>query len=125
MSVKEEMKKCLSTIDKNKKKKKKKKKNDEKKKKEMNEVKLNIDNIFSNIKVKDKDTKLSEEIEKNKLEENTFTNNNKKDQKNKKSNNKEQRMRTSDGLPIYTFKELKMGKGGYTKDCPFDCNCCF
>jgi len=32
---------------------------------------------------------------------------------------------TEDGLPIYTMEELKMGQGGNTEDCPFDCDCCF
>lgn len=32
---------------------------------------------------------------------------------------------TEDGLPIYTPKELKIGMGGGTDLCPFDCNCCF
>lgn len=32
---------------------------------------------------------------------------------------------TEDGLRIYTAEELKIGQGGDTADCPFDCNCCF
>lgn len=32
---------------------------------------------------------------------------------------------TEDGLPIFTPKELKIGLGGGTDLCPFDCNCCF
>jgi hypothetical protein len=32
---------------------------------------------------------------------------------------------TEDGLPIFTPKELKIGLGGDTDLCPFDCNCCF
>lgn len=31
---------------------------------------------------------------------------------------------TEDGLPIYTEKELGLGKGGDTELCPFDCDCC-
>ncbi|KAL4162748.1 hypothetical protein PRNP1_003280 [Phytophthora ramorum] len=30
-----------------------------------------------------------------------------------------------DGLAIYTESSLQIGKGGDTKDCPFDCWCCF
>ena len=30
-----------------------------------------------------------------------------------------------DGLPVYTADELGIGKGGDTKLCPFDCDCCF
>lgn len=32
---------------------------------------------------------------------------------------------TDDGYPIYNPKELKIGMGGGTNLCPFDCNCCF
>ena len=32
---------------------------------------------------------------------------------------------TEDGLPIFTPKELRIGLGGGTDLCPFDCNCCF
>jgi hypothetical protein len=32
---------------------------------------------------------------------------------------------TEDGLPIYTVSELKIGLGGGSELCPFDCNCCF
>lgn len=32
---------------------------------------------------------------------------------------------TDDGYPIYTPKELKIGMGGGTDLCPFECNCCF
>ncbi len=32
---------------------------------------------------------------------------------------------TEDGLPIYTTIELRIGLGGGTDLCPFDCNCCF
>lgn len=35
------------------------------------------------------------------------------------------RPKTDDGLPIYTVEELKIGLGGDTPLCPFDCNCCF
>ena len=32
---------------------------------------------------------------------------------------------TEDGLLIFTPNELKIGLGGGTDLCPFDCNCCF
>ncbi|GAA6024599.1 hypothetical protein JCM10207_001017 [Rhodosporidiobolus poonsookiae] len=35
------------------------------------------------------------------------------------------RRRTDDGLPIYDTAELKIGLGGNTELCPFDCDCCF
>ena len=30
-----------------------------------------------------------------------------------------------DGLLVYTEDELRIGQGGGTKDCPFDCWCCY
>eukprot|EP01027_Heterolobosea_sp_BB2_P015987 GEZU01022825.1.p1 GENE.GEZU01022825.1~~GEZU01022825.1.p1 ORF type:complete len:136 (-),score=62.23 GEZU01022825.1:139-546(-) len=36
-----------------------------------------------------------------------------------------QKRKRIDGLPIYTEEELKIGKGGGTPLCPFDCDCCF
>ncbi|BGP33405.1 hypothetical protein JCM10296v2_005205 [Rhodotorula toruloides] len=35
------------------------------------------------------------------------------------------RKRTEDGLPIYSEAELKIGFGGDTPLCPFDCDCCY
>ncbi|POY72159.1 hypothetical protein BMF94_4796 [Rhodotorula taiwanensis] len=35
------------------------------------------------------------------------------------------RQKTDDGLPIYNESELKIGLGGDTPLCPFDCTCCF
>lgn len=32
---------------------------------------------------------------------------------------------TDDGLPIFTWQEMGIGRGGDTPDCPFDCDCCF
>lgn len=32
---------------------------------------------------------------------------------------------TDDGLPIYTDKEMRIGQGGSTAECPFDCSCCY
>jgi len=29
------------------------------------------------------------------------------------------------GMPIYSEDDLRIGQGGNSKDCPFDCNCCF
>ncbi|KAG2373294.1 hypothetical protein C9374_012283 [Naegleria lovaniensis] len=33
--------------------------------------------------------------------------------------------KTIDGLAVYSTDELKIGKGGNTDLCPFDCDCCF
>lgn len=38
---------------------------------------------------------------------------------------REQRRRTEEGWKIYTEEELKIGQGGGTPECPFDCDCCF
>ena len=32
---------------------------------------------------------------------------------------------TDDGLPVYSAQEMKIGMGGDTDQCPFDCACCF
>lgn len=32
---------------------------------------------------------------------------------------------TEEGYRIYTSEELKLGQGGGTDLCPFDCDCCF
>lgn len=37
----------------------------------------------------------------------------------------EKRRKTEDGLLIYNLDELGVGKGGDSKDCPFDCSCCY
>lgn len=29
------------------------------------------------------------------------------------------------GIKIYSEEDLKIGKGGNTRLCPIDCNCCF
>jgi len=34
-------------------------------------------------------------------------------------------VRYENGLPVYTMKQLKIGQGGGTPLCPFDCDCCF
>lgn len=38
---------------------------------------------------------------------------------------KRKRPTTEEGYPIYTDKEMKIGLGGDTPDCPFDCWCCY
>ncbi|EUR70134.1 hypothetical protein PFAG_03291 [Plasmodium falciparum Santa Lucia] len=119
-------------VKKQKKKKKKKKNNNEKREKEIIEAKSNIEDIFSNKKVKENNNKKVKEDNNKKIkEDNKLINKNEANKKNnnKISNNKKkiesERLRTPDGLPIYSMDELNMGKGGYTKNCPFDCNCCF
>ena len=32
---------------------------------------------------------------------------------------------TDDGFYIYSDAEMKVGQGGDTDQCPFDCDCCF
>jgi hypothetical protein len=38
---------------------------------------------------------------------------------------KKRRPTTAEGFPIYTAAEMRVGQGGDTPDCPFDCQCCF
>jgi len=38
---------------------------------------------------------------------------------------KKRRPTTAEGFPIYTATEMRVGQGGDTPDCPFDCQCCF
>lgn len=38
---------------------------------------------------------------------------------------KKQKRKTVDGYKVYNADELKLGATGGTKDCPFDCKCCF
>jgi hypothetical protein len=35
------------------------------------------------------------------------------------------RIDAATGLPVYKAHLLKVGEGGGTSLCPFDCNCCF
>ncbi|KAJ1980831.1 hypothetical protein H4R33_005387 [Dimargaris cristalligena] len=35
------------------------------------------------------------------------------------------KQKTVDGYHIYTLTDLKIGQGGDTAECPFDCECCF
>ncbi|KAI8366837.1 uncharacterized protein BYT42DRAFT_588046 [Radiomyces spectabilis] len=41
------------------------------------------------------------------------------------SRGKKSKRMTEDGYPIFDVKELRIGEGGDTPDCPFDCQCCF
>ncbi|KAH8554327.1 hypothetical protein BGW37DRAFT_249771 [Umbelopsis sp. PMI_123] len=41
------------------------------------------------------------------------------------SRGKKSRRTTDDGFPLYDVKELNIGLGGDTPECPFDCKCCF
>ncbi|CAD2091531.1 conserved protein, unknown function [Plasmodium vinckei lentum] len=104
------------------------KKKNEKIQKEISEAKSNIDDIFNNIKAKDKNVKINEtgKIKKNNSEKKgSYPNKIKKKKETDGSKKNTNRLHTPDGLPIYTMEELNMGRGGYTKDCPFECNCCF
>ena len=42
-----------------------------------------------------------------------------------KEKRKKVKRETEDGIRIYSEKELKIGEGGNTSQCPFDCDCCF
>ncbi|KAG0166760.1 hypothetical protein DFQ28_006919 [Apophysomyces sp. BC1034] len=41
------------------------------------------------------------------------------------SRGKKAKRLTDDGYPLYDVKDLRIGEGGDTPDCPFDCQCCF
>ncbi|CAO3688219.1 unnamed protein product [Umbelopsis vinacea] len=41
------------------------------------------------------------------------------------SRGKKAKRTTEDGYPLYDVKELNIGLGGDTDECPFDCTCCF
>ncbi|CAO3616707.1 unnamed protein product [Cunninghamella blakesleeana] len=41
------------------------------------------------------------------------------------SRGKKAKRTTDDGYPLYDVKDLKIGEGKDTPDCPFDCQCCF
>jgi len=49
----------------------------------------------------------------------------KEKQKVEKPAKPKKKFKIQDGLKIYTEESLKIGRGGTTKDCPFDCKCCF
>lgn len=44
---------------------------------------------------------------------------------NSRSSKSDKRSLTDDGLTVYTEEELKLGQGGDTSLCPFDCECCY
>ncbi|CAM0141031.1 unnamed protein product [Umbelopsis sp. WA50703] len=41
------------------------------------------------------------------------------------SRGKKSKRMTDDGYPLYDVKDLNIGLGGDTPDCPFDCTCCY
>ena len=46
--------------------------------------------------------------------------------KNSAKAGKTKKTKKSDGeVKVYTEEELKIGQGGHTDKCPFDCDCCF
>ncbi|TBU04578.1 DUF1764 domain-containing protein [Hamiltosporidium tvaerminnensis] len=50
-----------------------------------------------------------------------------KKQKDSENSNEDQNKSrfTSEGLPLLSEEALHIGKGGKSKLCPFDCDCCF
>ncbi|KMZ84053.1 hypothetical protein PVBG_02280 [Plasmodium vivax Brazil I] len=100
------------------------------KRQEQQEAKASIEGIFNNLKAKEKKaTKVGSETRSiKKGSEKSGLNAGRVQKKAQRRVGKEtpaERARTPDGLPIYSMEELKMGQGGYTKDCPFECSCCF
>ncbi|KAI8082747.1 uncharacterized protein BX664DRAFT_338974 [Halteromyces radiatus] len=41
------------------------------------------------------------------------------------SRGKKAKRMTDDGYPLFDVKDLRIGEGKDTPDCPFDCQCCF
>ncbi|KAI9300681.1 hypothetical protein BJ944DRAFT_234608 [Cunninghamella echinulata] len=41
------------------------------------------------------------------------------------SRGKKAKRTTDDGYPLYDVKDLRIGEGKDTPECPFDCQCCF
>ncbi|KAI8069326.1 hypothetical protein BC940DRAFT_298451 [Gongronella butleri] len=41
------------------------------------------------------------------------------------SRGKKSKRLTDDGYPLYDVKDLRIGEGEDTPECPFDCQCCF
>ncbi|GAW80960.1 conserved protein, unknown function [Plasmodium gonderi] len=91
-------------------------------------AKSNIEDIFSNLKVKEKKpitVNGTKQIKKNSEKYDHVRQAQKMAKKRNPKVGVDKRACTPDGLPIYSMEELKMGQGGYTKECPFECNCCF
>jgi hypothetical protein len=107
------------------------------------QVSNDIDQLFSIAKEKKATQKL--EVEETRMEaknkpiKNEINNNDrnndsipygmiKSNNKNMKICNPEaplERIDKESGLPVYKAHLLKVGEGGGTPDCPFDCDCCF
>eukprot|EP01128_Nolandella_sp_AFSM9_P004561 TRINITY_DN2062_c0_g1_i1.p1 TRINITY_DN2062_c0_g1~~TRINITY_DN2062_c0_g1_i1.p1 ORF type:complete len:136 (+),score=45.22 TRINITY_DN2062_c0_g1_i1:479-886(+) len=92
--------------------------------------KNDIDDIFSSVKKTKgtKEKKLTYKERQAKIEEREK----KKELRQKdddfwgdsRGNNSSSRY-TEEGYPIFTKEQLKIGEGGDTDLCPFDCKCCF
>lgn len=89
-----------------------------------------IDQLFTQLKrakMEKNEIKLQEEKMKSKVE-------NLSAQRKRKKNHSDMiispdptvhRFDDATGLPVYKYYHLKVGEGGGTPLCPFDCNCCF
>ena len=82
------------------------------------DIKNNLDALF-----KKKASKASKSKEKKPVAE--IKKQLKADTTGKSKESKKKQRKYVDNLPVFTEDELKIGKGGDTEDCPFDCNCCF
>ncbi|EPY52166.1 hypothetical protein SPOG_04823 [Schizosaccharomyces cryophilus OY26] len=93
---------------------------------------MEIDDIFSQKKAQPKE---QGPVEKEQNQQEPKKPENARSSKPKKNVNKEDdlfldpkgasgRKRTEEGFLVYDEDELKMGKGGTTPLCPFDCECC-
>lgn len=85
--------------------------------KEKNE----IDELFAS-KPKSKEPTITEKPKKKPA---IPSNVNQDDWTDSKGERRKRRPTTEEGYPIYSVQEMKIGLGGDTSDCPFDCQCCF
>ena len=94
----------------------------EEKKTPKNDIKSELDNLFKSKKKKESKVAPSAAATEVSSKSKTI----KKDKKEDDSKSKQKKARfTEEGYRIYTVDDLKIGKGGDTEDCPFDCECCF
>lgn len=105
------------------KKKKEKEKKEKEKKQNVADVRSRIDEIFSKVRVKKKDD--SKENKKETMQVKKSIKKKTPKVKTYPECKQVRRMDAVSGLPIYTLQELNIGQGKNTKDCPFDCDCCF
>jgi len=86
-----------------------------------------IDDLFASASAKKKQKRKAEEGEREKFNERKRKNKKYKGEgvENEQNDLKPVRFDNESGLPVYTEESLRIGQGGGTADCPFDCTCCY